>query len=40
MPARLTTSTWAAPSTSAARSPDSQPLRLPIGVRTASTITG
>ena len=40
MPARLMTSTWAAARTSAAWSPDSTPLRLPIGVRTASTITG
>ena len=40
MPARLTTSTWAAPRMSGARSPDSHPLRFPIGVRTASMITG
>ena len=40
IPARLTTSTWAAPRMSGARRPESQPLRLPIGVRTASTITG
>src|SRR6516225_1998442 len=40
MPARLTTSTWAAPRMSAARSPESQPLRFPMGVRTASMITG
>ena len=40
MPDRFTTSTCAAPSTSAARRPESHPLRLPIGVRTASTITG
>ena len=31
---------WAAPSSSGVCSPDSQPPRLPIGVRTASTITG
>ena len=40
MPARLTTSTWAAPRMSGARRPDSHPLRFPIGVRTASMITG
>src|SRR5271168_3515410 len=40
MPARLTTSTWAAPRMSGARSPDSHPLRFPMGVRTASMITG
>ncbi len=40
IPARLTSSTWAAPSKWAAWSPDSQPLRFPIGVRTASMITG
>ncbi len=39
-PDRLTTSTWAAASSSAAWRPESQPLRLPIGVRTASTMTG
>src|ERR1700722_3389788 len=37
---RLITSTCVAPRMSAARKPESQPLRLPIGVRTASTITG
>ncbi len=40
MPARFTTSTWAAPRMSGARRPESQPLRFPIGVRTASMITG
>ena len=40
IPARLTTSTCAAPRMSGARSPDSHPLRFPIGVRTASMITG
>ncbi len=40
MPARLTTSTCAAPRMSGARRPESQPLRFPIGVRTASMITG
>ena len=40
MPARLTTSTCAAPRMSGARSPDSHPLRFPMGVRTASMITG
>src|SRR5437588_4269813 len=40
MPARLTTSICAAARSSAGCSPDSHPLRLPIGVRTASTITG
>ena len=39
MPARLTNSTWVAPSSSAGWKPDSHPLRLPMGVRTASTIT-
>ena len=39
-PERLSTSTWAAPSRSAACTPASQPRRLPSGVRTASTITG
>ena len=39
-PALLTSSTWALPSSSAAWNPDSHPLRFPIGVRTASTITG
>src|SRR6266540_5999507 len=39
-PARLMTSTSACRSTSVALSSDSQPLRLPIGVRTASTMTG
>jgi NAD(P)H-dependent FMN reductase len=36
----LTSSTWALPSSSAAWKPDIHPLRFPIGVRTASTITG
>ena len=40
MPARFTSSIWAWPRISAAWKPDSQPLRFPIGVRTASTITG
>src|ERR1700683_3267089 len=40
IPERLTTSAWAAPSMSAGRNPESHPLRLPIGVRTASTMTG
>ena len=40
MPAFLTSSTWALPSSSAAWKPESHPLRFPIGVRTASTITG
>ena len=40
MPARLTTSTCAAPRMSGARRPESHPLRFPIGVRTASMITG
>ncbi len=40
MPARFTTSIWAAPRISDACMPDSWPLRFPIGVRTASTITG
>ena len=39
-PERFTTSIWAAASSSAACRPDNHPLRLPIGVRTASTITG
>src|SRR5271165_554648 len=40
MPARLTTSTCAAPRMSGARRPESHPLRFPMGVRTASMITG
>ena len=40
MPDRLTTSTWTAPRMSGARSPESHPLRFPMGVRTASMITG
>jgi hypothetical protein len=39
MPARLTSSTWTLPSSSAAWKPESQPFRFPIGERTASTIT-
>jgi hypothetical protein len=39
-PARLTSSTWAAARSSAAWSPESHPLRFPMGVRTASTMTG
>ena len=40
IPARFTSSTWAVARSSAAWKPDNHPLRLPIGVRTASTITG
>ena len=40
IPALFTTSTWAVASNSAAWNPDSHPFRLPMGVRTASTITG
>jgi hypothetical protein len=40
MPQRSTIASWAAPSNSAACRPASQPPRLPIGVRTASTMTG
>ena len=40
MPLRETTARCAAPSSSAACRPESQPRRLPIGVRTASMITG
>src|SRR5450631_597485 len=40
IPARLTSSTWALPSNSAEWKPAIQPLRFPIGVRTASMITG
>ena len=40
IPARLTTSTWAAPRRSGARRPDSHPFLFPMGVRTASMITG
>src|SRR5271170_6196858 len=40
IPDRLINSTCAAPSNSAGCTPESAPLRLPIGVRTASTITG
>src|SRR5215467_13440682 len=39
MPARSTSAVWAAPRISAACRPASAPPRLPIGVRTASTIT-
>src|SRR3954452_20863381 len=39
-PAPSRTWTWAWRRISTALRPDSQPLRLPIGVRTASTITG
>ena len=40
MPAFSTTALWTAPSSSVACRPDSQPLRLPIGLRVASTMTG
>ena len=40
MPAFSTTAFCTAPSSSVACSPDSHPLRLPIGLRVASTITG
>ncbi len=40
MPARSTTAFCVAPSSSVACSPDSHPLRFPIGLRVASTMTG
>ena len=40
IPALSTTALWTAPSSSVACSPDSQPLRFPIGLRVASTMTG
>src|SRR5690348_6423555 len=39
MPARFTSSSWAAPRICAGCRPDSHPARFPMGVRTASTMT-
>jgi hypothetical protein len=40
MPAFSTSARWTAPSNSVACRPDSQPLRFPMGLRVASTMTG
>ncbi|CFE39833.1 Uncharacterised protein [Mycobacterium tuberculosis] len=40
MPALSTTAFCTAPNNSVACSPDSHPLRLPMGLRVASTMTG